>query len=106
MRFDEVAARLEPLPEPLPPPLDALMPVRTDGGTWRVPGTSGIPAGRPAAVLVLVYPDYAGVARVVLIERPSHDDRHHSGEVSFPVARPSRRTRMPSRPRCARRPRR
>ena len=84
MRFDQVAARLEPLPEPLPPPLDALMPVRTDGGTWRVPGTSGIPAGRPAAVLVLVYPDDAGVARVVLIERPSHDDRHHSGEVSFP----------------------
>jgi 8-oxo-dGTP pyrophosphatase MutT (NUDIX family) len=84
MRFDEVAARLEPLPDPLPPPLDALMPVRTDGGTWRVPGTTGIPAGRPAAVLVLVYPDDAGDARVVLIERPSYDDRHHSGEVSFP----------------------
>jgi 8-oxo-dGTP pyrophosphatase MutT (NUDIX family) len=84
MRFDEVAARLEPLPDPLPPPLDALMPVRTDGGTWRVPGTTGIPAGRPAAVLVLVYPDDTGDARVVLIERPSHDGRHHSGEVSFP----------------------
>jgi 8-oxo-dGTP pyrophosphatase MutT (NUDIX family) len=84
MQFDEIVARLEPLPEPLPPPLDALMPIRTDGGTWRVPGTSGIPAGRPAAVLVLVYPDASGVARVVLIERPSHEGRHHSGEVSFP----------------------
>ena len=84
MRFDEVVARLEPLPDPLPAPLDELMPVRTDGGTWRLPGQSGIPAGRPAAVLVLIYPDEAGEARVVLIERPTHDGRHHSGEVSFP----------------------
>jgi len=84
MRFDEVVARLEPLPEPLPPPLDALMPVRTDGGSWRLPGAQGVPVGRPAAVLVLVYPDETGEARVVLIERPTHDGRHHSGEVSFP----------------------
>jgi 8-oxo-dGTP pyrophosphatase MutT (NUDIX family) len=84
MRFDEVVARLEPLPDPLPPPLDELMPVRTDGGTWRLPGQSADPTGRPAAVLVLVYPDDAGEARVVLIERPTHDGRHHSGEVSFP----------------------
>ena len=84
MRFDDVVAGLEPLPDPLPPPLDALMPVRTDGGTWRVPGTPGVPGGRPAAVLVLVYPDDADEARVVLIERPTHDGRHHSGEVSFP----------------------
>ena len=84
MRFDEVAARLEPLPDPLPPPLDALMPVRTDGG---VGGASALPRpspGRPAAVLVLVYPDDTGEARVVLIERPAYDGRHHSGEVSFP----------------------
>ena len=40
--------------------------------------------GRPAAVLVLLYPDAAGDARVVLIERPTVDGRHHSGEVSFP----------------------
>ena len=84
MRFDEVVARLDPLPEPLPPPLDALMPVRTDGATWRLPGQPAAPGGRPAAVLVLVYPDDAGDARVVLIERPTHDGRHHSGEVSFP----------------------
>ena len=84
MRFDEAVARLEPLPDPLPPPLEALMPVRTDGGTWRMPGSGVPPGGRPAAVLVLVYPDDAGDARVVLIERPTHDGHHHSGEVSFP----------------------
>jgi 8-oxo-dGTP pyrophosphatase MutT (NUDIX family) len=33
---------------------------------------------------VLVYPDDADEARVVLIERPTRDGRHHSGEVSFP----------------------
>lgn len=38
---------------------------------------------RAAAVLVLVYPDPRGDARVVLIERATHDG-HHSGEVSFP----------------------
>lgn len=84
MRFDDAVARLEPLPDPLPPPLDALMPVRTDGGTWRLPEASAPAAGRPAAVLVLLYPDDAGDARVVLIERPTHDGHHHSGEVSFP----------------------
>ena len=38
--------------------------------------------GRPAAVLALLYPDDAGDARVVLIERTVGG--HHSGEVSFP----------------------
>jgi 8-oxo-dGTP pyrophosphatase MutT (NUDIX family) len=84
MRFDDAVARLEPLPDPLPSPLEALMPVRADGGTWRSPSPDTQPGGRPAAVLVLVYPDEAGEARVVLIERPTHDGRHHSGEVSFP----------------------
>ena len=84
MRFEAVAARLEPLPDPLPPPLEALLPVRLDGVGWRAPAGSAIPGGRPAAVLVLLYPDDAGEARVVLIERPTVDGRHHSGEVSFP----------------------
>ncbi len=86
MRFDAVAARLASLPEPLPPPLDELMPVRLDGLARRplpFPRTTDLP-GRAAAVLVLVFPDEAGDARVVLIERPTHDGRHHSGEVSFP----------------------
>jgi 8-oxo-dGTP pyrophosphatase MutT (NUDIX family) len=87
MRFEEVAQRLAALPDPLPQPLDALMPVRTDGlarlPARPAPGSAEIP-GRPAAVLVLLYPDDEGDARVVLIERPTQDGRHHSGEVSFP----------------------
>lgn len=60
------------------------MPVRTDGGDLRLPRTAptGQP-GRPAAVLVLLYPDDDGLTRVVLTERASRDG-HHSGEVSFP----------------------
>ena len=46
-------------------------------------GPAGRSSGRPAAVLVLLYPDDDGVARVVLTERASRDG-HHSGEVSFP----------------------
>jgi 8-oxo-dGTP pyrophosphatase MutT (NUDIX family) len=86
MRFDAVVERLTALPEPLPSPLDALMPVPLDGlerRPTRWPQDREVP-GRPAAVLVLLYPDDTGEARVVLIERPTHDGHHHSGEVSFP----------------------
>ena len=41
------------------------------------------PTAREAAVLVLVYPDEQGLARLVLTERRTYDG-HHSGEVSFP----------------------
>ena len=61
---------------------EALIPVRVDGEPWKLPTAGSIPV-RPAAVLVLVAPDAAGAARVVLIERTSYDG-HHSGEVSFP----------------------
>jgi 8-oxo-dGTP pyrophosphatase MutT (NUDIX family) len=84
VRFEVVLERVERLPEPLPSPADVLMPVLiggVDAGAARAPRT---PAGpRAAAVLVLVYPDAQGEARVVLIERATHDG-HHSGEVSFP----------------------
>ncbi len=43
-------------------------------------------AVRPAAVLVLLFPDDAGDARVVLTERVTRDG-HHSGEVSLPGGR-------------------
>lgn len=43
-------------------------------------------AVRPAAVLVLLFPDASGDARVVLTERVTRDG-HHSGEVSFPGGR-------------------
>lgn len=84
MRFDTVAQRLAVLPDPLPSPLDALMPVPLDGIERRFGRPPEAPPGRPAAVLVLLYPDTAGETRVVLIERPTVDGHHHSGEVSFP----------------------
>ena len=85
MRFADVAARLADLPDPLPAPDDVLMPVVVDGSE-RTPSRRLPPEGRgrPAAVLVLVYPDDAGMARVALIERTTADGQHHSGEVSFP----------------------
>lgn len=85
MRFDVAAARLAALPDPLPPPLDDLLPIVVDGIERRpAPFPAETTPGRPAAVLVLLYPDPAGDARLVLIERPTSDGHHHSGEVSFP----------------------
>lgn len=84
MRFDAAAGRLSLLPDPLPPPAVVMMPVLVGGPEARptaMPRSSS--RGRPAAVLVLLYPDLDGEARVVLIERTTGDG-HHSGEVSFP----------------------
>ena len=58
------------------------MPVRVDGVPWKAQ-VDGLATGRPAGVLVLIAPDPAGEARVVLIERNSYDG-HHSGEIAFP----------------------
>ncbi|MBI3747397.1 MAG: CoA pyrophosphatase [Chloroflexi bacterium] len=84
MRFEDAVRRLATLPEPLPAPADVLMPTIVGDRDLRPARTPppGRP-GRPAAVLVLLYPDESGVARVVLTERSSRDG-HHSGEVSFP----------------------
>ena len=85
MRFDLVLERLATLPEVLPPPADVLMPVIVGGLDGARPPRVPPPgrSGRPAGVLVLLYPDADGVARVVLTERATRDG-HHSGEVSFP----------------------
>ena len=83
MRFEEAVRRLAVLPVPLPAPAAVLMPT-VASGTERPPrAPSDGRAGRPAAVLVLLYPDAGGATRVVLTERSSRDG-HHSGEVSFP----------------------
>jgi 8-oxo-dGTP pyrophosphatase MutT (NUDIX family) len=85
VRFDLVLERLSTLPDVLPPPADVLMPVIVGGTEDQRPpreAPAGRP-GRPAGVLVLLYPDADGLARVVLTERATRDG-HHSGEVSFP----------------------
>jgi 8-oxo-dGTP pyrophosphatase MutT (NUDIX family) len=84
VRFDEVVRRLAVLPEPLPAPAAVLMPAIV-GGMERHPPRTPPPGrpGRPAAVLVLLYPDEDGLARVILTERATRDG-HHSGEISFP----------------------
>lgn len=58
------------------------MPIRVAGEPWQAP-LEGMAKARPAAVLILIGPDVAGDARVVLIERATYDG-HHSGEMSFP----------------------
>ncbi|HET9852581.1 MAG TPA: CoA pyrophosphatase, partial [Candidatus Limnocylindrales bacterium] len=82
MRFADVVARLASLPATLPDPPEVLMPVRVAGEPWVAP-ERGIAGARAAAVLILIGPDEAGEARVVLIERTTYDG-HHSGEMSFP----------------------
>jgi 8-oxo-dGTP pyrophosphatase MutT (NUDIX family) len=85
MRFEEAVRRLEPLPDVLPDPPEALIPVFVETGERRTrprwdPEDH---TARPAAVLVLVFPDEAGDARLVLTERVDRGGKH-SGEVSFP----------------------
>jgi 8-oxo-dGTP pyrophosphatase MutT (NUDIX family) len=85
MRFDAARQRLEHLPDELPPSPLALEPeVLATGAT--APGwvRRGVDEPvRDAAVLVLVYPDRAGEAALVLIARPEGDLRH-AGQISFP----------------------
>jgi 8-oxo-dGTP pyrophosphatase MutT (NUDIX family) len=84
MRFTLVLERLAALPAELPPPAAELVPVVLGTGGWRPPaGPPGTPPARSAGVLVLLFPDEAGEARVVLTERATRDG-HHSGEVSLP----------------------
>jgi 8-oxo-dGTP pyrophosphatase MutT (NUDIX family) len=87
MRFAELADRLAVLPATLPEPAAVLMPEFTGPGGGRPPSTPFDRAAvRPASVLVLLFPDETGAARVVLTERVTRDG-HHSGEVSFPGGR-------------------
>jgi len=87
MRFADLAARLATVPAALPAPAADLMPVFTGpAGTRPLSVPLDRAAVRQAAVLVLLFPDSVGEARVVLTERVMRDG-HHSGEVSFPGGR-------------------
>ena len=81
MRYQEAVRRLAALPDRLPEAPATLMPVFTDGRLR--PRFAPTTTARPAAVLVLLFGDPEGEARVVLTERLTYDG-HHSGEVSFP----------------------
>jgi 8-oxo-dGTP pyrophosphatase MutT (NUDIX family) len=90
MRFDDVVVRLEPLPDVLPAASEALTSIVRTDSDWVRPERPPVErATRPASVLVLVFPDDVGEARLVLIERTTHDG-HHSGEVSFPGGKAER----------------
>ena len=87
MRFDDVVERLErACPSSLPAPAEVLMPVIVGGRDLRPPRTPppGRP-GRPAAVLVLLYPDDDG-------DGPRRPDR--AGQ---PRRAPQRRGQLPGR---------
>src|SRR5438093_453381 len=73
MRFDDAAARLAGISsaEVLPAGPDVLMPQFLDG---RVRSLLDVPdSARPAAVLVLVFPDEGSLARLVLTARVTYD---------------------------------
>ncbi len=87
MRFEDVVERLADGSASVPPPAVGIVPVFTGSLSMRPPVMPPDPATvRPAAVLVLLFPDEGGDARVVLTERVSGEG-HHSGEVSFPGGR-------------------
>ena len=86
MRFTDALKRLTDLPAAPPDGPEALMPVLAETGASRTWPRADEATARLAAVLVLVYPDASGEARVLLTERVARGG-HHSGEVSFPGGR-------------------
>lgn len=83
MRFALVEEALDALPEHLPGAPPALTPVvvRAPDGSAE-PRWPDVPR-RDAAVLLLIYPDRAGEATIVLTERRPGSHRH-AGQVSLP----------------------
>ncbi|MGI8928528.1 MAG: NUDIX hydrolase [Candidatus Limnocylindrales bacterium] len=85
MRFEEARTLLQRLPDRLPPMPPALIPVALPGPTGQAPRLPTFPTGRgrPAAVLILIYPDAGGEACLVLTER-SPGGHRHAGQISLP----------------------
>jgi 8-oxo-dGTP pyrophosphatase MutT (NUDIX family) len=88
VRFEEALARLRVLPEVLPDGPEELIPVLAGPDAERPRPDWEVPPGaaRPAAVLIVLYPDAVGEAHLILTERADRGG-HHSGEVSFPGGR-------------------
>lgn len=91
MRFAEAVERLSSLPDELPAPPEALLPVRLDTGERRAPDWPyGPESAIPSAVLVLIAPsvddDAEAQAEVLLIRRVDRGG-HHSGQMAFPGGR-------------------
>jgi len=84
MRFELVQERVAALPRELPAAPAILTPIRLDALDEAPAAKSdAFRRGRPAAVLVLLFPDDEGQARVLLTARVAHISTH-AGEVSFP----------------------
>jgi 8-oxo-dGTP pyrophosphatase MutT (NUDIX family)/GNAT superfamily N-acetyltransferase len=81
LRFELVRQIVEALPRELPAAPAILTPVRLDSPETFAPMGSG--RGRPSAVLVLLFPDAEGQARVLLTARAARVGAH-AGEISFP----------------------
>jgi 8-oxo-dGTP pyrophosphatase MutT (NUDIX family)/ribosomal protein S18 acetylase RimI-like enzyme len=82
MKFELVRERVAAMPWELPEAPAILTPIRIDSPEALFPPAGG-PRGRPSAVLVLLFPDAEGQARVLLTVRVPHGIQH-AGEVSFP----------------------
>ncbi len=85
MRLVDVRARLDPFPTRLPGIPSEVIPEAFGPAGERIvraPGFDGLER-RPAAVLILIYPDAIGAANIVLIERSAGDHRH-AGQISLP----------------------
>src|ERR1035437_7259435 len=84
MRFELVQERVAALPREFPAGPAILPPIRLDSVDEAPAAKSdALRRGRPAAVLVLLFPDDEGQARVLLTARVAHISTH-AGEVSFP----------------------
>ena len=84
MKLSDVRARLEPFPRHLPgiPPQIVPSVIDVDGKQLARPPRVDGPS-RPAAVLILIYADENGDARLILTERASGGHRH-AGQISLP----------------------
>ena len=84
MRVEDVRARLTPFPAHLPAIPQEIIPFVIEATGNELPRTPRFDGPRrDAAVLILVYPDAAGEAQIVLTERAEGGHRH-AGQVSLP----------------------